>query len=341
MKKLNLINNLEELEENLSKPSQRVIDTMADIKGNILILGASGKIGPTLTRMIKKAVGESKKVIGVAKFSDETIRKKLEKYRIETIKCNLLDRENFDKLPDAENIIYLVGMKFGSVNNEPLTWAVNTGLPSLVIDKYRHSKIIVLSTGNIYPFVSVKSRGSIETDTPEPVGEYAQSCFGRERICQYFSEKYKTPMTIIRLNYAVELRYGVLFDIAMKVKKGIPIDLSTGYVNVIWQTDANRGILLSFQACSSSPEILNLTGPDIISIKKIAIRFGEIFNKQVIFKNIEEETCLLSNAKKFFDLFGYPETTLETMITSIAHWIKIGGQSYNKPTYFEKRNGKF
>ena len=339
-----MIETVEELEDILSSPSGNVNRVVARLNGDIVILGVAGKMGPTIARMLVRSCLESgikKKITGVSRFSDKTIRETLERSGIETVECNLLERKNVEKLPDAENVVFLAGMKFGTTGKEPLTWVMNTLVPALVAEKYRYSRIVALSTGNVYPLTKVAEGGCTEEHPPEPVGEYAQSCLGRERIFQYFSERNRTPVATIRLNYAVELRYGVLVDIARRVMNGDSIDLRMGYVNVIWQADANRGIIECFSLCSIPPAIINLTGREIISVRKTAEEFASIFGKKPVFVNEEEETALLSNPSFFYETFGDSEITAEQMITWVGEWIKKGNPTFDKPTHFETKNGRF
>ncbi len=339
-----MIETIDELEEILSKPSERVNNTIKNLKGDIIILGVAGKMGPTIAKMLSRSyreAGVKKKITGVSRFSDKKVKEKIEGYGVETIECDLLEREGVERLPDAENVIFLAGMKFGATGKEPLTWAMNVYVPAVISERYKKSQIVALSTGNVYPFTEVKGGGCKETDPTGPVGEYGQSCLGRERIFQYFSEKNNTPVTIIRLNYAVELRYGVLVDIAEKVRDNIPIDLRTGYVNVIWQADANRGIIQAFTLCSVPPAILNLTGPEIVLVRESAEKFGGIFGTKPVFVNNETDNALLSNPEFFSKTFGTPETTPGEMIEWIGNWLKKGNPTLNKPTHFETRNGRY
>ncbi|MBN1445855.1 MAG: NAD(P)-dependent oxidoreductase [Candidatus Omnitrophica bacterium] len=335
---------VEELEDNLSSPDEEVKKVVSRLKGDIAVLGVAGKMGPTIAKMIANTCSETggkKKIFGVSRFSNKAAKTALERYGITIVECDLLEKERVSKLPDAENIIYLAGMKFGSTGKEPLTWAMNAYVPALAADRYRNSRIVALSTGNVYPFTKITEGGSREEDSPGPVGEYAQSCLGRERIFQYFSQKNNTPVSIIRLNYAAELRYGVLVDIAEKVRDGIPVELKTGHANVIWQADANRAVIKSFTLCSAPPAILNLTGPEIISVRETAEKFGEIFGRKPVFTGKEEDTALLSNSSLFCKTFGKPETTAEQMIQWTGYWLKEGKPTLNKPTHFETKNGRF
>ncbi|HOJ40937.1 MAG TPA: NAD-dependent epimerase/dehydratase family protein, partial [bacterium] len=257
------IENEESLEEILSRPGSAVIDTLAQLPGDILILGVAGKIGPSFARLIGRAcqaTGLKKRITGVARFTNQEVHEYLTRSGIETITGDLLDQELVARLPEAENVFFMAGMKFGATGNEPLTWAMNTYVPALVAHRFQRSRIVAFSTGNVYPFVPVSSGGCKETDPVGPVGEYAQSCLGRERMFQYFSSLHRTPVCLIRLNYACELRYGVLVDIALKVKSGQPVSLSTGFVNVIWQGHVNQVTVQCLKLCQSPPRIINLTG---------------------------------------------------------------------------------
>jgi len=333
-----------ELEEIMSRPSLETVEAISNLDGDILILGAGGKIGPTLAKLARNAIEEAKidkKVIAVSRFSTPEVKEKLNNAGIETISCDLLEKEDVDRLPEVSNVIYMVGRKFGTKGDEPYTWATNTYVPALVAQKFRKSRIVIFSTGNVYPLVPVSSGGATESCHPDPVGEYAQSCLGRERIFEYFCNKFGTKAVFLRLNYAIDLRYGVLLDVAQKVFRGVPIDLRMGYVNVIWQGDVNNAAIRALTLCRNPPRILNITGPEIISIRWLATCFGKIFGKKPIFENEETETALLSNASEYHRLFGYPRVTLKQMIRWVAHWILIGGPTLNKPTHYEVRNGRF
>jgi len=338
------IENVEELENLLSTPSQQLVEFFNHLKGDIIILGVGGKIGPSLARMARRATdkaGVKKRIIGVSLFESDEDQKKLTSIGIETIHGDLLDRDFLTTLPKLENVIFMAGMKFGSTENLSFTWAINSYLPALIAEEFKESKIVAYSTGCVYPLVSVSGGGSTEKDIPEPIGEYAQSCLGRERMFEYGSTKYKTPVSIIRLNYAIEMRYGVLVDVALKVKNDQTIDVTMGYANVIWQGDANDMILRSFGICDSPAKILNVTGPETVSIRWAAHRFAELMNKEVEIAGQESETALLGNASICHRLFGYPRVTLDQMIVWIADWVKNDRASLNKPTHFEVRDGKY
>jgi nucleoside-diphosphate-sugar epimerase len=338
------ITNEQQLDELISKPTQELIDMFTRLDGNLLLLGVGGKIGVSMATMAKRAIdqaGIKKRVIGLDRFSSNDTIHKLEASGIEVIKGDLLDADFVRSLPLVENIIFLAGMKFGSEENLSLTWAVNSYLPALVADHFTRSRIVAFSTGCVYPLVPVSSGGSLEKDMPGPIGEYAQSCLGRERMFEYGSNTYGTPVALIRLNYAVEMRYGVLIDIALKVKAGKPVDLAMGHFNVIWQGDANNMILRSLEHCSSPARILNITGPETLSVREVALQFGSLFNMQPEFTGKEAPTALLSNAGEAFGLFGNPKVSADMMIAWIADWISHEGPLLDKPTHFEVRDGKY
>jgi len=338
------INDETQLDEVMSRGSEPLVRLVQEIDGDIIILGIAGKIGAHLgmaaVRAIEKA-GVKKKVIGVSRFSEEGIRKKLESAGIETIQCDLLDVEAVNRLPSVPNVIFMAGKKFGTRGSEDLTWAMNTILPANVARHFTESRIVVFSTGNVYDLAPVCGAMPTEEDPTNPLGEYAQSTLGRERVFEYFCNHKKIPVCIFRLNYAVDLRYGVLRDIGDRVFAGQPIDLSTGHVNVIWQGDVVNQAIQCLAQCSCPANIINITGPETASVRYIASRFARLFDKDVVFINEERPTALLNNAAKAANLFGYPSVPLLRMIEWTAHWIKIGGPSLDKPTHFEVRNGKF
>lgn len=338
------IANEEELEELLSRPSQVVIDLMRNLDGDIVFLGIAGKIGPSLARTAKRAceiAGVEKRIIGVSRFRDEQEKKRIERSGIETIRGDLLDRQFLERLPKVKNVFFLAGMKFGSGENRSLTWAMNSYLPALVADYYRNSRIVAYSTGCVYPLVPLDTGGSRENDNPEPVGEYAQSCLGRERMFEYGSSKYHTPVALIRLNYAVEPRYGVLVDIAQKVYNNQPVDLSMGYFNAIWQGDANNMVIHSLEFASSPAWVVNITGTETLSVREIALQFGQLFEKEVRFTGKEAPTALLSNSDMATALMGKPVISIEKVIQWTAGWIKDEQRLLGKPTHFEVRDGKY
>lgn len=332
------------LETRLTKPSAKLIEDIKNIDGDIMMLGIGGKMGPSMGKLAAAAVKEAginKRIIGVSRFSDAKARQELEDAGIETIACDLLNDEELSKLPDVKNVIYLAGHKFGTVGNEGFTWAMNAYLPGRVSEKFRKSNIVAFSSGNVLPFVPVTSGGVAEETTPEPIGEYAQSCLGRERIFEHFSKTNNTPMLIYRLNYAVDFRYGVLMEIAKSVLSGKPIDLRTENVNVIWQGDANEIAIRSLLHCSSPAKFLNVTGPETLSIKWVAEEFGRKFNKKPVYEYEAEGTALLNNAAECHKLFGYPQVTIKEIIDITAIWLTQGGDEFGKATHFQERGGKF
>jgi len=328
----------------LLEPSPALLSDIATLDGDIMILGVGGKMGPALAKLARRAlnlVGSERKVIGASRFSEPGLLEELNQLDIETHVVDLLNEDQLDSLPAAKNVLYLAGTKFGTTGKESFTWAMNAYLPGRVAEKYRDSNIVVFSTGNVYPLTPVDAGGATEKLLPEPLGEYAQSCLGRERVFQYFSTKNNTPVFIYRLNYANDVSYGVLLEIAKAVKERKPIDLRMGYVNVIWQGDANEIAIRALNHCSVPAKMVNVTGPETVSIKWLGGQFGNIFGQEPVFINTEESTALLSNAGVSNDLFGYPKVLLNQMIQLIAEWVNQGGKTINKPTHFQERQGKF
>jgi len=334
----------QQLEELISRPTTEVINLLKTLDGDLIFLGIAGKIGPSIARMAKRAcieAGVSKRIIGVSRFSNAQEQKVIENYGIETIKGDLLDPEFVNSLPLVENVIFLAGMKFGTEGNLALTWAMNTYVPALVAEHYKNSRITAFSTGCVYPLVPVESGGSLESDRTVAVGEYAQSCLGRERMFEYGSIRYGTPSALIRLNYSVEMRYGVLVDVATMVKNDQVVDLAMGYFNVIWQGDMNAMSLLCLSHCTSPANIINLTGPETLSVRQVALEFGKLFGKIPKFSGEEAPTAFLSNASLLHDLYGKPMVSPEQIIRWIANWINHGNRILNKQTHFEVRDGKY
>ena len=319
---------LEELDQKLYTLTHELVNDVREIKGDILILGAGGKMGPSLARLTKLAVDSAavnKRVIAVSRFSNKAAQQELQDVGIEIIPADLMDDNALQQLPEIENVIYMAGTKFGTTGNEHLTWAMNAYLPGRVAEKFKHSKIVAFSTGNVYPLTSIKSGGPSEEHAVGPIGEYAQSCLGRERMFEHFSQVHNTPVLIYRLNYAIDLRYGVLLEIAKAVRSQKPIDLSMGYVNIIWQGDANQIAIRCLKLCSSPPAILNVTGSSIISVKWIANEFGKLFGVDPVFKNEEQPTALLSNAARMEELFPFKKVSVEEMILMTAEWLQLDG----------------
>jgi nucleoside-diphosphate-sugar epimerase len=335
---------VEQLEELLSRPNEADCQAMRELSGDLLILGVGGKMGPTLAMRARRAAheaGANIRIVGVARFSSEAVRRQLEHGGVETIAGDLLDDDFLARLPEAPNVIHMAARKFGSTGDEPYTWAMNTYLPARVASRFRSSRIVAFSSGNVYPLVPVTSGGATEETPLEPVGEYAITAVGRERMFSHFSKLYGTPVAILRLNYAVEMRYGVLLDVGTKVFERKPVDLRMGNANVIWQGDANSVCLRSFPLCQSPPFVVNLTGPETVSVRRVAARFGQIFGVEPVFEGQEAQTALLNNASRCHRIFGYPEVSLDQVIEWTAEWIGAGGATLNKPTHFEARDGKF
>jgi nucleoside-diphosphate-sugar epimerase len=338
------ISTIEELEERLSRPTAADVSAMSGLEGDLLILGAGGKMGPSLCGLARRAADQAKvpkRIIAASRFPDDTLRRQLSSQNIETIACDLLDPGTLAKLPDVKNVIFMAARKFGTTGSAHLTWAMNTYLPGLVAERYRDSRIVAFSTGNVYALRPVHEGGAVESDPVDPQGEYAQSALGRERMFEYGSQKWGAPVTILRLNYAVEMRYGVLADIGQAVFKRQPIDLRMGFVNVIWQGDANSVCLRSLAHCQSPPLVLNLTGPETLSVRHIAEEFGRHFGLEPVFEFEESPTALLSNAAKCHQMFGCPAVKLAEVVEWIADWIHNEGAMLNKPTHFATRDGKF
>lgn len=341
---MNAINNEQDLEERLSRPAEEDVAAMAALEGDLLILGAGGKMGPSLAKLARRAAetaGTRKHIIAVARFSDSHVAAELRASGIEPLACDLLEPGALAQLPDAPNVVFMAARKFGTSGSEYLTWALNTYLPGLVVERYRSSRIVAFSSGNVYGLEPVSGAGSTESSPLAPQGEYAQSVLGRERMFEYGSSRWQTKVALLRLNYAVDLRYGVLVDIALAVFEERPIDLHMGMVNVIWQGDANSMCIRSFALCQSPPRVLNITGPEKLSVRKIAQDFGRRFGKNPIFSGEESGTALLNNAAESHRLFGGPRVTTAQMIEWLAQWISSGGRLLNKPTHFESRDGKF
>jgi nucleoside-diphosphate-sugar epimerase len=336
------IESVDQLEELLSRPTDYVIEALKRNPGDILILGVAGKMGPTLARMAQRAVsGSARKIIGVARFSNPSQQADLERHGIHTIKADLLDQKQLDNLPDAPNVIYMPAMKFGSTGQEGLTWAMNTYLPGMCAQRYAKSKIVAFSTGNVYGLSPIVLGGSSEDSPLNPVGDYAMSCLGRERMFDHFSRTNGTKVALIRLNYATEMRYGVLVDVAQKIWAGNEVDLSMGALNAIWQADANAMSLAALDHVASPPFILNVAGPEMLSLRQVANDFARLMNKPAKLIGTESPDALLSNGQRAHRLFGQPRVAAPQMIQWIAQWVMSGGTSLGKPTHFETRNGKY
>jgi nucleoside-diphosphate-sugar epimerase len=331
----------QELDDLLSRPRAETRAALGACPGDIIILGAGGKMGPTLARMAARAPSNSRRVIAVSRWSSESAERALNEAGVETIRCDLLDPHAVAKLPDAPNVIFMAGQKFGTTDAPAMTWAMNTIVPAHCAHRYRDSRIVAFSTGNVYPLTPIERGGSREDDTPGPIGEYAASCLGRERVFEFYSMNHRTRVAIVRLNYAIDLRYGVLVDIALKVYRGEPVSVEMGHVNVIWQGDANRIALECLPLASSPPFVVNVTGADILSVRSLAEWFGERFGKRVQFVGTERDDALLSNTSRMREKFAAPEVSLDQMREWVAQWIEEGGPLFGKATKFEARDGRF
>ncbi|HWJ15993.1 MAG TPA: hypothetical protein VNS10_19770 [Gemmatimonadaceae bacterium] len=334
-----------ELEDLLSKPRDQTVAALAACPGDIVVLGAGGKMGPSLSRMARRAAdaagGATCRVIAVSRWSSEEAQRALNDVGVETIRCDLLDRSAVGALPGAPNVIFMAGQKFGTTGAPEMTWGMNTLVPAICAERYAESRIVAFSTGNVYPLTAVDSGGAREMDTLGPVGEYAASCVGRERMFELFAERRGTRSAIVRLNYAIDLRYGVLVDIASRVLRDEEISLAMGHVNVIWQGDANRVAIECLPRAASPPFIVNVTGTATLSVRRIATWFGERFGKMPRFTGTEGRDALLSNASQMASIFGEPEVDPSRMQEWVADWVEWGGPLLGKPTKFEARDGRF
>ncbi|MFB3894084.1 MAG: NAD-dependent epimerase/dehydratase family protein [Phycisphaerae bacterium] len=334
----------DQLDELLSRPPAAVVDLFRKLDGDLAIVGGGGKIGPSLAQMACRAraeAGTKQKITVIDRFPDAAVRPAIERFGAQTVSCDLLDDKAVASLPDAPNIVYMAGMKFGTSGRPELTWAVNGLIPAYVARRYKDSRIVAFSTGCVYALVDAKSAGSVETDALEPPGEYANSCVARERMFQYFSAAFGTPIVLMRLNYAVELRYGVLVDIASHIVEGQPVDLTMGHVNVIWQGDVNAATLRLLEMASAPPLALNVTGQQKLCVRELATRLGEMMGRKVKFTGKEAPTALLSDASASFRLLGKPAMPIEPVLKWVAHWIGRGGKTLGKPTHFQTRDGKY
>ncbi len=331
----------EALEEVLSRPTPGVVELLAGLPSDLLVLGAGGKMGPSLARMARRALGDRHRVIAVSRFKDPAGRQALEQAGVTTIAADLRDPAAVAQLPDAPDLVFMAGQKFGTNAAPAATWAMNALVPALVATRYPGRRFVVFSTGNVYPLVPVSSRGAREDHPVGPVGEYAMSCVARERLFEDAASRAGTRVTIVRLNYANDLRYGVLVDLARRVLTGEPIDLSMGQVNLIWQGDANARALQCLALAASPATILNVTGPEILSVRALARRIGQCAGREPVFSGVEAGDSLLSDASRSVELFGPPVVSVDTMIQWTVSWLKKGGRVLGKPTHFEERQGQF
>ncbi len=330
-----------ELDERLSRPTEGVIRVFRQLPGDLLVLGAGGKMGPTLAMMARRALDPRHRVVAVSRFREAGLRDRLEAAGITTIVADLLDPAALAALPEAPNLIFMAGQKFGTQSAPHVTWAMNAIVPARVSERFRAARTVVFSTGNVYPLTSIASGGPTEEHPVGPVGEYAMSCLARERIFEHAAAVHGTPVAIVRLNYAIDLRYGVLVDIARRVRSGEPVPLAMGHVNLIWQGDANARALECLALADSPATALNVTGPETLSVRWLAERFGERFGTAPRFTGTEQADALLSNAARSVTLFGPPTVTIDTMIGWVADWLEQGGPLLARPTHFEERAGQF
>ena len=336
--------NDDDLEERLSRPTAGVIDALRQFPGDVIILGAGGKMGPSLTTMVRRAVdtiGDDRTVTAVSRFSSATAATRLEQSGVRIVRADLGNREAIARLPDAANVIYMAGQKFGTRDLPSLTWAMNTLVPAMVAERYAQSRVVAFSTGNVYPLSPADGPGSREDDPLTPIGEYANSCVGRERVLEHVSRTHGTPIAIVRLNYAVDLRYGVLVDLAGRIVAGDPVSLAMGYVNVIWQGDANAQAIRALTLASSPPRPINVTGPDRLSVRDAAARLGARLGVRPQFVGSEARDALLSDTSLAQSIFGAPSVSTDTLIEWVARWVARGGTRLGKATKFEVRDGRF
>jgi nucleoside-diphosphate-sugar epimerase len=334
-----------ELEEFLSAPTPETVQAVSALGGDLLVLGAGGKMGPSLARLAKRSIdaaGLPYRVVCVSRFGSGEVAPRLHEHGIETISCDLLQRDELRALPDAPNVAYLAGFKFGASGAPHRTWALNAYLPATVAERFCDARIVALSTGNVYPQVPAGSGGANEATPPAPIGEYAQSCLARERMFEYMAEAHGARSVLIRLNYATDLRYGVLLDIAGRVHRGDPVDVTMGWINTIWQGDANAILLRAFELCAAPPDVLNVTGHELISVRDAALQFAALLGRpEPQFVGEEAESALLSDASRAHALFGYPRIDAKTLLEWTAGWVADDLPTLGKPTHFETRDGRY
>lgn len=334
-----------DIETLLSTPTPAVIAAVARLKGDFMVLGVGGKMGTTTAVMLRRALdavgSNGTSVVGVSRFSRADARRELELLGVRTISCDLAEPDQVAALPAAANVLYLAGQKFGTDSAPELTWIQNTVVPALVAQRFRDSRIVVFSTGCVYPFVSTDGSGAKETEPVAFLGEYASSCVGRERVFTHYSKRFGTPQLIYRLNYAVELRYGVLVDIAQKVQRGETVDVTMGWLNCIWQGDACARAIQCLGLAAIPPRVLNVTGPEKLCIRDLATEFGRRFGRPPVFTGTEAPTAWLADASESMRLFGPPTVPVAAMLDLVAAHVQAGGRLLGKPTHFETRDGKF
>ncbi len=336
---------VEALETFMSEPTPALVADLARVDGDIMVLGVGGKMGPTLARMAKRAA-PSKRVIGVARFSNPRLLAELQGHGVDCIECDLLDRASLARLPNVtdgvRNLVFMAGHKFGAAGNTGLTWMMNVGVPMMVAENFRDMRIVSFSTACVYPFVPVDGPGAAESvPAGPPAGDYANSCVGRERMFDYGSARYGTPGRHVRLSYAIDMRYGVLYDVASAVFAGTPLDLTMGHADVIWQGDANEQALRLLAHCTTPTSPINITGPRHTSVRWLAAQFGQRFGREPVLTGREAPTAWLVDTTQAQSLFGEPRVPIETMIDWVADWVRRGGPSLGKPTHFSTRDGKY
>ena len=332
------------LDELLSRPQPATVEALREVDGDILILGAGGKMGPSLARMARRAADAAenrRRIVAVSRFSDPAVRSWLNDAGVETLSGDLLDPNFVESLPQFPNVIYMVGLKFGTSQQAGATWVTNAFVPGLICRRFSQSRIVSFSTGNVYPLVRADSGGARELDHLEPVGEYGMSALARERIFEHFSTALDLPVAIHRLNYAVEMRYGVLVDLAQQIALGQPISLAMGYFNCIWQGDANELVLRSLSNAASPPRVFNLTGPETVSTRDVCQQLGCLMDRPATFRDEPDDNALLSNAADTLDVLGAPTVGLEQVVQWTAEWVGGGGTTWNRPTHFEVRDGRY
>lgn len=336
---------IDDLDDRLSEPTPGVLEALRAVEGDLMVLGAGGKMGPTLARMLRRgldAIGQrARRVMAVSRFSSGTTAAELARHGVQTIACDLANREAVLALPDAPNIIFMAGQKFGTSDAPELTWVMNTVVPAIVAERFAGSRIVVFSTGCVYPLVKADGPGSREDDALGPPGEYANSCVGRERVFAHFAKLHGTAMLFFRLCYAIDLRYGVLLDVAQKVEQGHPVDVAMGFANVIWQGDANARAIQCLARTATPPVALNVTGLERVSIRRLAERFGELLGRAPIITGTEGPTAWIWDASRSYEWLGPPLVALDEMIEATAQWVRLGGATMGKPTHFEVRDGRF
>jgi nucleoside-diphosphate-sugar epimerase len=334
----------DELEELLSRPPSVVVDTLRRVPGDVIVLGAGGKMGPSLTTMIRRAaneIGDGREVIAVSRFSSEAAAATLTEVGVRIVRADLNDRSALAGLPDAPNVVYMAGQKFGTRDLPSLTWAINTLVPAMVAERFASSRLVAFSTGNVYPLSPADGPGSRESDPLTPLGEYANSCVGRERVLEHVSRTRGARIAIVRLNYAVDLRYGVLVDIAHRLVAGDPVPVGMGYVNVIWQGDANAQAIRCLDLAASPPFVINVTGADRLSVRDAATRLAELLHVRPRFDGTEARDALLSDTSRSRSLFGDPSVSTDLLIEWVAAWVGRGGTRLGKATKFEVRDGRY